>query len=530
MATTINCPFCGKLTDPKLDNCVHCGGFLQSQEGADQKKGDARSQTCPSCGALVREGDIICVACGTNLLTGQKIAEEKALPESVERSVPWGIIGLVTAGIVVVGLGVGAVFLFRNPVDRARRLAAENRRTEAAELLTKYVTSHPERGDAHYELGRLHFDFRDYEAAADSFEKAFDYMPEKKEAALFAALSHARGEEAGAIDRQVSVLRKLTKRFPNDGQAAFLLALALGAQGDSAGQLDALRNARGAGVSAGDLSETQGIASALQGDYEQARSQLSQAVLANPGNADTQLLETLVDRLSGNGTASTGDLEALANKSSTLQEEALTQLGLRLVTEGRFLEAEDYLREVIAMGNPAPSVRFYHAVCLQARGQNQDALRELELLADMNNAISGHAGVHAAQIHLALGSRDRAVTALTKASRKEGVNQAAVDTVRGRIAVLEGNDAEAREAFRRAIGRDPSYAPARLENGLWYIRNAVTAEGIRELEQYLALVDENDPNARALEVGALVSQLRQSMSPGGAGGDTVAGVAGEGRS
>jgi len=65
-----NCPYCGKLTDPNLDNCVHCGGFMKKQDaGKPMPKSEATSQTCPSCRALVREGDIICVACGTNLLT-----------------------------------------------------------------------------------------------------------------------------------------------------------------------------------------------------------------------------------------------------------------------------------------------------------------------------------------------------------------------------------------------------------------------------------------------------------------------------
>ncbi|HPO17047.1 MAG TPA: zinc ribbon domain-containing protein, partial [Candidatus Hydrogenedentes bacterium] len=74
-----NCPFCGKLTDPKLAACPHCGGPLRSKSsrlgGASGRSAPAHQ--CPNCKSPVQEGDIICVRCGTNLLTGQKVAEEQ---------------------------------------------------------------------------------------------------------------------------------------------------------------------------------------------------------------------------------------------------------------------------------------------------------------------------------------------------------------------------------------------------------------------------------------------------------------------
>ena len=161
----------------------------------------------------------------------------------------------------------------------------------------------------------------------------------------------------------------------------------------------------------------------------------------------------------------------------------------------------------------------------QNQGRGPAALREFEAILNKNDGFVGEAGLRAAQLYVEMDSRDRAMEALTKASRDTNVNEAALETVRGRIQLAEGNDAGAREAFRKAVSADPLYAPAHLESGLWYVRRQVINEGIRELEQYLALVDPNDPKARALEVQALVSQLEQSMSgdaatPGVRAGET----------
>ena len=122
MATMINCPFCGKLTDPKLKSCPHCGGVIPKGGGEPELLG-ARpkkpEQTCPNCHAVVQEGDIICVACGTNLLTGHKVAEErKKQAAQVERRFPWAIVLAVAGLLAVIALIVLVMILTADPVGR----------------------------------------------------------------------------------------------------------------------------------------------------------------------------------------------------------------------------------------------------------------------------------------------------------------------------------------------------------------------------------------------------------------------------
>ncbi|HNT86683.1 MAG TPA: zinc ribbon domain-containing protein, partial [Candidatus Hydrogenedentes bacterium] len=115
----INCPYCGKLTDPKLANCPHCGGPMHAKApSAPRGAGAKPQQHCPSCGAAVHDGMIICVQCGTNLLTGHKIAEERKAPPVRERR-RWPL--FVGFAVVVVALGVLVSQLpafLKGPVDR----------------------------------------------------------------------------------------------------------------------------------------------------------------------------------------------------------------------------------------------------------------------------------------------------------------------------------------------------------------------------------------------------------------------------
>ena len=43
-----NCPYCGKLTDPKLDNCVHCGAAL-GDDGVPVLAGGAHTWLHSAC-------------------------------------------------------------------------------------------------------------------------------------------------------------------------------------------------------------------------------------------------------------------------------------------------------------------------------------------------------------------------------------------------------------------------------------------------------------------------------------------------
>ena len=80
--------------------------------------------------------------------------------------------------------------------------------------------------------------------------------------------------------------------------------------------------------------------------------------------------------------------------------------------------------------------------------------------------------------------------------------------------MLLGDVEGARAAFRKAIQSDAAYAPAHLENGLLLVQRQDIAEGVRELERYIAAVDATDPDAGVPQVQALIDQLQRSTTTG----------------
>ncbi|MBM3290334.1 MAG: hypothetical protein FJY92_09300, partial [Candidatus Hydrogenedentes bacterium] len=205
MPTMINCPYCGKLTDPQLDSCVHCGGFLKKQSGPRAaRRSSSSSQTCTNCGALIQEGDIICVACGTNLLTGQKIAEERkqqaVKAPAAQNNTMYYVIGGVLA-VAIVGAGVfAAVRLMGDPISRAKRLANGGRMLDAVELLKTHTAKQTDDADAFFALGKLQWLSNDMASAAQNFEKAARLGPSNIEAVRLAVLAYAQTKTPASLD------------------------------------------------------------------------------------------------------------------------------------------------------------------------------------------------------------------------------------------------------------------------------------------------------------------------------------------
>ncbi|MBI5368256.1 MAG: hypothetical protein HZA54_14570 [Planctomycetes bacterium] len=74
-------------------------------------RGEKKSFKCPGCTATLYEGDILCIACGMDLSTGQWVA-----PKEVE---PKGWIWLILGLLVVAGLIGGLIYVFKKSVVEA---------------------------------------------------------------------------------------------------------------------------------------------------------------------------------------------------------------------------------------------------------------------------------------------------------------------------------------------------------------------------------------------------------------------------
>ncbi len=508
--STINCPFCGKLTDRELDACVHCGGFFRS--GTETGTGArGRSQTCPNCGALVQEGDIICVACGTNLLTGQKIAEEtqSAAPAQSRNWKPIGIGVAAVAAVLVIGLGIG--LLLRDPVARAERLHRAGQRIEALELLQNTVDRAPDNARAHFLIGRLRSERNEFTQAAEAFETAARLEPTNADAFLLAATSYADSDAGGAQNRALASLRRLVEAHPDHAEGWYLLAQAHGAAGDTTAQIEALRQYADLAPDDGRAAKALAIAETLEGDYQAAAQSIERAQrLLDEDDPDLTAAAGILAGLQGNDADAFLHLRAALDAGTTLEKQALTQLGLLLLADGSVREAEDYIRQARELDRDDPALRFFYALCLAEQGLHREAFDEFSALARGTGRLAAQASVEEARVALRLNEVSTAADAAERAVQA-GIDDPALHTIRGRIFMRMGERTRARDAFRRAIQIDPGYAPARLENGLQYVQRNLLREGIAELRAYLDLVDPALPDARTEEIAALIEQLEQTM-------------------
>lgn len=514
MPAMANCPYCGKLTDPNLGNCVHCGGYLQRNapgQQAPRRGPSATSQTCPACGALVQAGDIICVACGTSILTGQKIIEGKKVGET-KRSIPLvQIVGIAGGIAAVILIGLLLYWLTRDPLKQATELATQGKLSEAAQILQNVVARNPNNARAQFELGKIKWRQTLLTDAADAFELAAQNDPANIDAHLYAALTLAQQKNPATRAREIGLLENLLREDPANVEATYLLALAKGASGDFQGQLDAIDKAA-APDNDPVVAQLRAAAHALLGEYSEAQSQLTSAIQQSPDAAaagDLHATAGFIASLQGQIDQAGDELAKAAGSSTNIEGITQSQLGLTYVSQGRLAEAEEAFRKALARDPGSEVAKFFGAVCQVAQGEEAEALTLFESIYRGNGPYAAAASIQVAQVYLRRGDVDRASDTSDRALQL-GDKSAALFTLKGRIQIKQNQEAPAQESFKQAIQADPDYAPAHLENGLLYVKRGVMGEGVRELEQYITLVDPNAPDARIAEVRAMIEQLKQA--------------------
>ncbi len=450
----------------------------------------------------------MCLNCGTNLLTGQKIASEapapsrRWLPESVP---PWTVAaaGLAVAAVILVGVLLWA--LRGDPVDEALQRARAGDEAGATRILTEYVAKRPDNTRAWVELGRLQFRSNPSGAAA-SFEEAMSASPY---AARMVVLGLAGSPDPQARQRQIEALRHLLRQQPDNRDARMLLALTFGLNGEPARQAEVLREM----VTQGDTDwQTRlhlAISYAQQGQLDQARDEIEQALAAQPDNPEVRAARGFIASMAGANDVAAEQLRSAVNAAAA-QQEVLLQLGVQLIRDGDYSAAEPYLSQAVERYSANEAARFYYALTLQALDRDEQAIQMYEALVQQRAGFAAEAAVQAADIYLKTGRVERAREMIDTATSL-GANNAPLFTTLGRIEVMAGDDAAARDAFRKAIQIDPAYPAVRLENGLLYVKQENFAEAVPELERYLVLAGEGSQGARTDEVTALIGQLKQNV-------------------
>lgn len=517
MGAKINCSICGKPADAAMENCPHCGSPVKVGRAVPPMTPAASSgpvgDACPSCGAPVQDGDIVCVRCGVNLLTGHQVVKKQeavaAAPSGSSSNTRLLVFSLVAVVVLIVA-SVAAFMLLRDPASQARKLARSGDLLGAVNVLQKHTGAHPNDVEAFALLGRLYMQSQQFSDAVTAFDTAARLKPADTELGYMVVLAAGKTGGQAGTERQIAALQRILEQKPGDERALRMLALLQGAAGAAGDSTQALDRLASAGGSATEVAKFKGIVEAIAGNFESARASLAGAVAADP---DVRLAEGYVAALEGKSANASDALNAVVSTATNTDGEARTRLGLLYMAQGDFDQALPLLRPA-DQGRPSDnSARFFYALCLQTAGLEDESLLEFERLVSSEGKFAEEAAVQMAMIYLKRDQVDRAAESTRKA-QKYG-SSARLFTIQGQIAALQGDQAAAQDAFRKAIQADGTYPAAHLENGLMYIQRGVLSEGVRELKRYLELAEPGIPGGRINEVDLLLKQLEQAVDKEG---------------
>jgi Tfp pilus assembly protein PilF len=391
-------------------------------------------------------------------------------------------------------------YLLQDPVGEARRLGRAGQYLEGADILQRYLESHPDRFDAQLLMGKLYWNLGNFEKARDHFDRAARLQPQDPDAVMLAAVAASKVTGTDARGRWSEILDYALQIDATDTEARYLLAALKGLSGDRQGQIREFEQIAGDPRFAVELA----TARALGGDIAGAQAALDRA----PQEADALAVKAILQHLSGTGEDVLGLLQQA--EGSSAPEAIATRLGLELLRTG---DAEQALRKFQAAqqsGAGGAEAAYYYALCLQANGLDTEALQAFDRIVAGGGPYASEAAVQMALLFVQQGNLQQAKEQLRKAASGSG-QSAKFYTVQGYIQMKEGAQNEAQQSFRMAIQNDPDYAPARLENGLLLVARGQLNDGVRDLEKFLALTA-GAGNTAAREIELMVNQLKQTIA------------------
>lgn len=512
-----NCPFCGGAVENDATICNQCGGPLKKAP-APAEGNPLKMTHCPQCNASVSPGDILCMACGTNLLTGQKVASpEKKAEEKADRGLLVAIAKWVSAALIAVvltGLVVFAVlYWLRDPMGEALNQAKAGNLELATETLQSYIQKNPDRTEAQFLLAKIYWHGQRYDKAAEYFTAVAKKGEGNARDALLLSLlasEELAGNAPEQREKQLALLSSLVEtQFPTDGELKLLLALLEGRQGDFGRQRQALDEALQYGADTTDILPV--LSYALDNDLAALERYVErQQQGGGELNPEAQAAAGIMRLSAGQVESAVLTLSALPAISPHVDGWVKLQLGALYMRQGEYGKALPLLSDAKHQQPENERAVFLHALCLQENKLTEEALTAFDQIVNGRKVYAGPAALQQAQLLASQSSLDRAA-AMAREAAELGLNTARQATIQGQIFALQGDPAQAEQAYRRALSMSSEYAPAYLELGLLLISRNATEEGLTNLDQYLELAQVDPVALHANEIELLVAQIRQSQ-------------------
>lgn len=456
---------------------------------------------CPHCSAPLKAGDIVCLKCGLNLLTGQHIAQARPV-ERGRRRVPWGRIAAVLAVLLLLAAVGGGVYylLTLDAVGTARKIALEGRSLEAVGRLQEHLKSKPGDVAAQKLLGQLYFDMQDFTNALATLDPI---AAADEESARLAVVAAGKLPGESGRQRQVAALRRLVETRTDTPRYWLWLGLAQSASGDAANAVTSFDHVLQLEPANTEARLQRGIAHALNNDLSKA----SEDLLAS-GASGTGALAAVEAMGGGEVQAETLLAQSVANAPDPL---AKARLGALYLGSGRYEDALHLLQPTPGT-TPNPTVQFLYALSLKASGLDLESLAAFQVVADGNGPAAEAAAAQIADLYLGQADLSHANEYARRAAASG--RDASLMTLEGRIRLAEGEGEQANRLFREALATDPGYAPAQLEAGLYEVSRGNLGEGVALLDRYIAAARAAGGNPQLNEIELLVSQLRQTIGGG----------------
>jgi len=303
---------------------------------------------------------------------------------------------------------------------QAGLLQSQNKRTEALAALDKALALKPEHRTAHIEKAYIEIGQGKYDAAKADIDAANKTTPGNLLVVYSQALlDFTQGKNAAARDSLQKVLRSAPEHMPS-----ILLA---------------------------------GAVELELGSLQQAEVHLRKYLSNDPNNLYARKLLAQAQLKGANPNEAVATLEPLL-KESTEDAHLLAVAGESYMQARKFDQAIVYFEKAIALAPKTSALYTSLGLSRISAGQQEQGVKDLEKAVALDPK-STQAGTALAQVQLRLKHYDGALAA-AQALEQQQPGSAEVQNLKGGIYLAQGNRANARAAFDKAVSLQPTFLPA----------------------------------------------------------------------
>lgn len=392
----------------------------------------------------------------------------------------------------------------------ARVLMRQGKFSEAETLVTEASQLNPKHHDLWYVRGELFVARQEFNAAVQAYSRAVELVPAHFPARI------ARASAMMQLGRHKEALQDLNfvRSYDRlDPQSAYLMSLALAADGQHRAAKDALneadliiRNTNPAFLrNHAPTMLTAATINYAQGKVDEARTYLEDYVEMVPSHSGAKrlLAQILVGKREPKRAA---ELLSQLLKENPDNWRDLSLMGAALMQLNRSEEAQKYFERAAELNPDGEAVRTRLAMSKLLTGESDLAVQELKASLQENPGSKRQAAL-LGFLHLNRGEVDQAIAIAKELIAQKPDNPLALNLLGGAL-MAKGDRAGARSNFEKALSISPSYRPAMGNLARLELQDGNTAKA-RQL--YLDALRRNVNDAAAMKALGQIAELDKDL-------------------